>query len=46
MYKLYRKINSTYQNPELYQTYKEAKDRASGEYLIIERKNGTDEIIE
>lgn len=46
MFKLYKKINATYQDPEIYRTYKEAKDRASGEYLIIKRENGTDEIIE
>lgn len=46
MYRLYKKKNNCYQKPELYQTYQEAKNRASGEYMIIKRENNTDEIIE
>lgn len=46
MYKLYIKINGMYKNPKKFESYREAKANARGEYLIIKEENGTDTIIE
>ena len=46
MYKLYIKNNGTYKNPQMFESYREAKSNARGEYLIIKEENGTDTIIE
>lgn len=46
MYKLYIKNNGTYKNPQRFESYREAKANARGEYLIIKEENGTDTIIE
>ena len=46
MYKLYIKENSSYKGPKIYDSYRQARDHAKGEYIIIKHENNTDEVVE
>ena len=46
MYKLYIKVNGMYKNPKKFESLREARANAKGEYVIIKEENGTDTIIE